>query len=73
MCFVWLSEQTATFVLYCINRLVFITEVESIYCTVRTESLYSVIQKDGLNFVRLYFLNYTCYVNELHNIWKKRS
>jgi len=30
--------------------------------------LYRVIQKDGLNFVRLYFLNYTCYVNDLHNI-----
>jgi hypothetical protein len=29
---------------------------------------YSVIQKDGLNFVRLYFLNYTWYVNDLHQI-----
>jgi len=28
----------------------------------------SVIKKDGLNFVRLYFLNYTWYVNDLHNI-----
>jgi len=27
-----------------------------------------VIQKDGFNFVRLYFLNYTWYVNDLHNI-----
>ena len=27
-----------------------------------------VIQKDGLNFVRLYFLNYTWYVSDLHNI-----
>jgi len=35
--------------------------------------MYSVIQKEGLNFVRLYFLNYTWYVNELHNIWKRRS
>jgi len=32
-----------------------------------------VIQKDGLNFVRLYFLNYTRYVNDLHNNWKRRS
>ena len=39
LCFVWLSEQTATFALYIINRLVFITEVENIYCTERTESL----------------------------------
>jgi len=29
---------------------------------------YRAIQKDGLNFVRLYFLNYTWYVNDLHNI-----
>jgi len=32
-----------------------------------------VIQKDGLNFVRLYFPNYTSYVNDLHNTWKRRS
>jgi len=35
--------------------------------------LYSVIQKDGLNFVRLYFLNYTWYVNDLYNTWKRKS
>jgi len=29
---------------------------------------YSVIQKDGLSFLRLYFLNYTWYVNNPHNI-----
>ena len=31
-------------------------------------TVYSAIQKDGFNFVRLYFLNYTWYVNDLHNI-----
>jgi len=30
-----------------------------------------MIQKDGLNFVGLYFLNYTWYVNDVHNIWKR--
>jgi len=35
-------------------------------------SIYSVIQKDGRNFVRLYLLNYTWYVNDLHSIWKRR-
>jgi len=40
MPFVWLSEQTVIFVLYIINRLVFITEAESVYCAVRPESLY---------------------------------
>ena len=38
-----------------------------------TVLLYSVIQKDGLHFVRLYFLNNTWYVNDLHNIWKSKS
>ena len=41
MCFVWISEQTETFALYCINWLVFITEVESVYNAVRIESVYN--------------------------------
>ena len=32
MCSVWLSEETVPFALYVIYRLVFITEVESVYC-----------------------------------------
>ena len=39
--FVWISEQTANFSLHNIKILVFITEVESVYCVVRTESLYN--------------------------------
>jgi hypothetical protein len=39
MCFVRISEQTATFALQNTERLVFITEVESVYSAVRTESL----------------------------------
>jgi hypothetical protein len=39
VCFVWISEQTANFALQDIKRLVFITEVNSVYCAVRTESL----------------------------------
>jgi hypothetical protein len=38
---VWLSELIVTFALYVINRLVFITEAESVYCAVLTESLYN--------------------------------
>jgi hypothetical protein len=41
VCFVWISEQTADFVLHNIKSLVFITEVESVYSAVRTESLYN--------------------------------
>jgi hypothetical protein len=37
MRFVWLSEQTVTFALYIINRLAFITELESVYCEVHTD------------------------------------
>jgi hypothetical protein len=40
MCFVRISAQTANFILRNINWLVFINEVESVYCAVRTESLY---------------------------------
>jgi hypothetical protein len=40
MCFVWISEQTANLAVCIVNRLVFTTEVENVYCTVRTESLY---------------------------------
>jgi hypothetical protein len=40
MCFVRISEQTAITFLYSINRLVFITEMESVYCAVRTSSSY---------------------------------
>ena len=39
--FVWISEQTATFALYFINWLVFITEVESVHCAARIESSYN--------------------------------
>ena len=44
VCFVWILEQTVPFALYIINRLIFITEVERVYCTVRTESLYNTVK-----------------------------
>ena len=42
MCSVWLSEETERFALHAFSRLVFTTEVESVYCAVRTESLYNI-------------------------------
>jgi hypothetical protein len=39
MCLVRISEQIATFALHDINRLVFITQMESVYCAVSAESL----------------------------------
>jgi len=50
MCFVWISEQTAIISLYSINWLVFITETDSVYCAVRTESLY-IIQGNARSVV----------------------
>ena len=37
------------------------------------QEIYSMIKKYELNFVCLYFLNYTSYVNDLYNIWKRSS
>jgi len=42
VCFVWISEQTAIISLYNINWLVCITEMECVYCAVRTGSLYII-------------------------------
>jgi len=50
VCSVWISEQTATFSLYNINRLDFITEIKSVYCAIRTESVYNT---DTLSMVRI--------------------
>ena len=41
MCFVWIWEQTAIISVHNINWLVFIAETESVYCAVRTGSLYT--------------------------------
>jgi hypothetical protein len=59
------SEQTATFALYNINSLVFITDVESVYSAVRTESFYNIL----VGTFRLYrvkiHLN-VCKIRQLH-------
>ena len=43
--YVWISEQTAIISLYSINWLVFITETEYVYCSVRSGSLHRVQTK----------------------------
>ena len=54
MCLVRFSEQTETFALYFIKWLVFVTELESVYCAVRIESLYNTdtirLQRVKLDF-----------------------
>jgi len=42
MCCVWIWEQTAIISLYSINWPVFITDMERVYCSVRTECLYTI-------------------------------
>jgi hypothetical protein len=37
----WLSEQTSILV-FRINRVIFVIEMECVYCAVRTESLYII-------------------------------
>jgi hypothetical protein len=56
MYFMWVSEQTAAFALHDIKRLVFKTDVESVYSAVRTESLYKtgMLPLERVNFT-LYF------------------
>jgi hypothetical protein len=39
MCFVWISEKIAIIFLYSINWMVFIADMESVCCAVRTGSL----------------------------------
>ena len=41
LCILCGSEETVPFALYVFSRSVFITEVESVYCAVRFESLYN--------------------------------
>jgi hypothetical protein len=55
MCFIWISEQTATFALHIIEYF-FTTNVEGVYCAVRNESLYKTITfrfKKGQTQLRL--------------------
>jgi len=50
------SEQTATFALYNINSLIFITEVGSVYSAVRTDSLHNT---DNFLISRVNFVFWT--------------
>ena len=73
MCFVFISEQTATCATYSINWLVFITEMESVYSAVRTGSLNKAVCASSLkptgqvmhqqfNIQQLYALPHTVFM-----------
>jgi len=58
MCFVFIWEQTATCATYSINWMVFIAEMKSVYCAVRTGSLNKAARASSLKgwpTRRLYF------------------
>ena len=57
ICFVCISEHTLTFVLCSIKRVVFISEMESIYCVVQLGSL-----KKTLHFVIKGLKNLLCFI-----------
>ena len=50
LCFVFIWEQTATSATYSINWLVFITEMKSVYCAVRTGSLNKAVYASSLTY-----------------------
>jgi hypothetical protein len=55
VCFVWIWEQTAIISLYSINWLLFITETECVYCTVRSAlTVYLCILCGSQNKQRLF-------------------
>ena len=63
MCFVFVWEQTATCATYSINWLVFINEMKSVYCAVRTGSLKKAVLR--LVFKGLSILEIQCSNTEI--------
>ena len=74
VCSIRISEQTAGLSFYSINRLNFITDVESVYSAVRTESLYRVfnLKVERILLWVIYLLRFTtCYITQLTSIYSK--
>ena len=82
MCSVWISEQTAIISLYSINWLVFITETESVYCAVRTGSLYTILRSaqtlylwcsvwmwEQTAIISLYSINWMVFITETESVY----
>jgi len=76
MCFVRLSEQTAVISLYNTNWLVFITEAESVYCAVRTESLNKTDTVSSLKSDLIYigwFISVGHYMNMMQRVYSRNE
>ena len=73
MCFVWIWEQTAIISLYSINWLVFITEMERVYCAVRS-TLYVLATQfvwtwEQTANISLYSINWLVFVTEMESVY----
>jgi len=75
MYFVWIWEQIAIISIYSINWLVCITETESVYCAVRTASLY-IIQVmcfvwiwEQVAIISLYSINWLVCITETESVY----
>ena len=75
MCFVWIWEQTAIISLYSINWLFFVTETESVYCAVRTGSLYIIKFMcfvwiwEQTAIISLYSINWLVCITETESVY----
>jgi len=63
MCFLFIWEQTATCTTYCINWLVFITEMKSVYSAVWTGSLNKAVWASSLK------VNIAATVRSVHTVF----
>ena len=68
MCFVFIWEQTATCATYSINWLVFITEMKSVYCAVRTGSL-NIWEQTAT--CATYSINWLVFITEMKSVYCK--
>ena len=69
MCFVFIWEQTATCATYSINWLVFITEMKSVYCAVRTGSLNTAVCPSSLMLGQLLSWLHSSSISEPNNFF----
>jgi hypothetical protein len=67
VCFVWISEHTAIISLYSINWMVFITEMERVYCAVRTGSLNATFCPHSVFMCFVWISEHTAIIS-LHSI-----
>jgi hypothetical protein len=71
VCFVWIWEQTAAFVLYNINWLVFINEMKNVYSAVRTGYLNKAVCASSVKgyTISLYNINWLVFITEMKSVY----